>query len=118
MKHRKFLSAVDVFGLYLLSGLADAAGNSQRPNIVFIMCDQWRKQALGFLNEDRALMPNLDTLASGGAMFLNAYATVPVCGPNRACLLSTNWAEVDGSRSDNNVRVSLFSGLRNKDQRR
>ena len=67
-------------------------GQSRQPNILFIVTDQWRKQALGLMKEDKVLTPNLDRLASQGAVFRNAYSTVAVCSPNRACLLTGQYA--------------------------
>ena len=31
--------------------------NSNKPNILFVMSDQWRKQSLGFMDEDRYVLP-------------------------------------------------------------
>jgi len=60
----------------------------QKPNIIFIMADQWRKQALGLMNEDKVSTPNLDRFAQQGALFSHAISTVPVCSPNRATMLT------------------------------
>ena len=71
-------------------------GAPAKPNIVFIMCDQWRKHSLGFMNQDHVLTPNLDALAARSAVFTNAISTVPVCGPNRACLFSGKYSVNNG----------------------
>ena len=60
-----------------------AATPAVRPNIVWIMADQLRKQALGYLNADDVSTPNLDKLAAESASFTNAISTVPICTPNR-----------------------------------
>ena len=75
---------------------ADAPPPAGKPNIIFIMADQWRKQALGFMNQDKVFTPNLDRLAAQGAAFENAYSTVAVCTPNRACLLTGKYSLHNG----------------------
>jgi len=59
-----------------------------RPNIIFVFADQWRKQALGYRHEDPVQTPNLDKFATWAFSFDNATSTNPVCGPNRACLMT------------------------------
>lgn len=60
----------------------------KKPNVIFIMVDQWRRQALGFMKEDPVKTPVLDQLAKEGVAFTRAYATRPICSPNRASLLT------------------------------
>ncbi len=76
------------------------ADKARRPNVVFILADQWRKHSLGFMQEDRVLTPNLDALAANGAVYRNALSTVPVCGPNRACLFSGKYSMHTGLLSN------------------
>ncbi len=66
------------------------------PNVVFIMADQWRRQAAGFMNEDPVKTPFIDALANESAVFDNAVASVPVSGPNRACLLTGQYTINNG----------------------
>lgn len=68
--------------------LAQADKKDKKPNVIFIMADQWRRQALGFMKEDPVKTPNLDQLAKEGVAFKRAYATRPICSPNRASLLT------------------------------
>ena len=58
------------------------------PNLLFVFADQFRKQALGFMNEDPVLTPNLDKLAGEGLAFTNAVSTCPICTPFRAMLMT------------------------------
>lgn len=64
------------------------AKKQSKPNVVFVLTDQWRKQALGFRGEDPVLTPNLDKFASESVSFDNATAVRPVSTPNRACLMT------------------------------
>lgn len=53
----------------------------QRPNIVFLFCDQQRFDTLGVNGQPLDMTPNLDALAFEGVNFLHAYTPQPVCGP-------------------------------------
>ncbi len=64
------------------------AATPEKPNIVFVFCDQWRRQALGYMNQDPVQTPNLDRFASWAFSFDNAVSCRPVSGPNRACMLT------------------------------
>jgi len=64
-------------------------GNSPpRPNIIVILCDQLRADALGFMGNGIVKTPNLDRLAREGTVFAQAFVTQPTCTPSRASLLS------------------------------
>lgn len=55
----------------------------KRPNVLLIMCDQLRYDAIAALGNKDVLTPNLDRLARRGVIFDNAYSTCPVCVPAR-----------------------------------
>ena len=56
---------------------------SDRPNIVLILTDQQRGDALGIEGHSVLQTPNLDWLAATGARFTRAYAECPSCVPAR-----------------------------------
>lgn len=55
------------------------------PNIILILADQLRYDAVG---EAHSITPNLDALRSEGAWFRNAFSSTPTCTPARAALLT------------------------------
>lgn len=59
-----------------------------RPNLLFVFADQWRGMDLGGAGHPELRTPHLDRLAAEGTRLTRAYATTPVCCPNRACLLT------------------------------
>ena len=61
---------------------------SRRPNILFLMDDEHRGDCLGCDGNKAIKTPNLDRLASEGAMFSKAYCSLPSCTPARASLLT------------------------------
>ena len=58
------------------------------PNLVFIMADQYRGDALGCLGKEPVKTPCLDNLASEGVLFINAVSSYPVSSPARAMLMT------------------------------
>ena len=72
---------------------------AQRPNIVFILCDDLGFGDIGaFYQNQRAALhdrtvpafstPNIDSLARDGVKVVQHYSAAPVCAPSRASLLS------------------------------
>jgi len=70
--------------LLLLSGCQ----KQEKPNVVFILTDQWRASALGYMGDPNVRTPNLDELARQSVNFVNAVTVCPVCTPYRASLLT------------------------------
>jgi arylsulfatase A-like enzyme len=63
--------------------------DESRPlNLLFIMTDQQRFDALSRAGNSILQTPNLDRLAREGVFFENAYTVCPVCGPARSCILT------------------------------
>ncbi len=61
---------------------------SERPNLLFICCDDLNDAVAGLGGHPQAQTPNLDTLCEEGVRFLNCQSSVPLCGPSRASFLS------------------------------
>lgn len=75
-----------------------------KPNVLLLMCDQFRGDCLSFFDHPDVKTPYLDTLASDGVAFRNAYTACPSCIPARACLLT-------GMSQEKNGRVGYEEGL-------
>jgi len=52
-------------------------------NVLFIMCDQLRRDYLGCYGHPTIKTPNIDALAASGVRFNRGYVQGPVCGPSR-----------------------------------
>ncbi|MBT3378182.1 MAG: sulfatase-like hydrolase/transferase [Lentisphaerae bacterium] len=59
----------------------------RQPNILFLMTDEQRFDALGAVNP-AVHTPNLDALAADGVLFTRAYTPNPSCVPARAAILT------------------------------
>src|SRR5690242_4893962 len=62
------------------------------PNLLIILCDQLRRQALGAYGDPHACTPNIDKLAAEGTAFQNACSTYPICVPFRFTLMTGEYA--------------------------
>ncbi len=61
---------------------------TQRPNIVFIMTDQQRRNSLGAYGCRYVSTPTLDELAQRSTVYEHCYCNTPVCTPSRAATLT------------------------------
>jgi arylsulfatase A-like enzyme len=59
-----------------------------KPNIIFILTDDHRWDALGVAGNKIIQTPNLDQLANKGKYYKNAYVTTSICCVSRASLLT------------------------------
>lgn len=72
--------------------------DAQRPNVVFVLADQWRAQATGY-NGDENLQgrtPNIDRMAETGLNFANTVSVCPISSPTRASLLTGQYPTTHG----------------------
>ncbi len=61
---------------------------SAQPNIIFILTDDQRWDAMGIAGNDIIQTPQMDQLAREGTYFPNAFVTTPICAASRASLLT------------------------------
>lgn len=61
---------------------------NQPPNLVLIIADQWRGQALGYRNLERVKTPFLDSLSAHALTITQMVSNFPVCSPARAMLMT------------------------------
>jgi N-acetylglucosamine-6-sulfatase len=91
-----------------LGAVAGATALSAAPskrNIVFILSDDHRYDAFGFLHPQPWLRtPTLDRFATQGAHLKNAFVTTALCSPSRASILTGVYAHRHGI-VDNNTAI-------------
>lgn len=66
---------------------AARAGSGKRPNILFLLTDNQRYDALGYLNK-AVRTPNMDRLAGRGVHFANTFVTTSICCTSRASIFT------------------------------
>lgn len=87
-----------------LALLPVAAHAASRPNMLVIMTDDQRWDALGVVQKEQGDAarfpwfdtPNLDRLAAEGARFRNAFVTLSLCSPSRAAFLTGRYNHANG----------------------
>ena len=67
-----------------------------RPNVLVILADDHRHDALGFAGHPFLETPHLDRLRAGGAHCANAVVTTSLCSPSRASILTGLYAHNHG----------------------
>jgi N-acetylglucosamine-6-sulfatase len=83
--------------------LARVAGTTPR-NVVFILSDDHRYDALGFMGHSIVKTPNMDRIAQRGVHLRNAFVTTSLCSPSRATILTGLYAH-QHKVVDNNTPV-------------
>jgi len=71
--------------------LAAGAKTAARPNLVFILVDDWRYDVLGCMGNPIIKTPNIDKLAARGTLFRNAFVTTSICAVSRVSILTGQW---------------------------
>src|SRR5918996_1591221 len=66
----------------------DLDKRSSSPNILVILADQLRRDALSSFGHVDVRTPNIDSLAESGVSFINACSTYPICVPFRFSLMT------------------------------
>jgi N-acetylglucosamine-6-sulfatase len=102
-------------GMLGRSSPAPAVGEETRPNILFILSDDHRWDALSRLGHPVVKTPGLDRLAREGVLFENAFCTTSLCSPSRASFLTGMYAHSHGVKNNmtpwNNARVTFLELL-------
>ena len=85
-----------VLSTFLFIQIHGSLQAQKKKNILFIITDQQRYDALSFAGNTVLETPNLDRLAKQGAHFKNAYTPGAVCGPTRSCILTGTTISTNG----------------------
>ncbi len=91
---RVFLLAASGIAPAVLPGVF--AAPAPRPNVLVIITDDQRWDALSCLGHPLLKTPHLDRLAAEGARFSNAFVTTSLCSPSRATMMSGLYAHRHG----------------------
>jgi arylsulfatase A-like enzyme len=86
--------------LSLLTLFVIQATAPAKPNVLFILCDDLRPDALGCYGSKHVKTPHIDALAGGGVRFANAFCTTSLCSPSRASILTGLYASRHGVRDN------------------
>jgi N-acetylglucosamine-6-sulfatase len=108
VSRREFLSrAGAAAGLSLSAAAADKTARAPQ-NIVFILIDDLRYDAMGFMGHPFLETPHLDALARDGMVFDRAFVTTALCSPSRATILTGMYAHRHGVFDNNTLLRDEF----------
>ena len=102
MKRREFLKAVGLGAAAIgapgwlraakpTETQASAGTGAARPNIVFILADDYGLDGVGCYGSDQYKTPSIDSLAKTGLRFETCYSA-PLCGPTRCEFITGRYA--------------------------
>ena len=88
MQRRTFVQSVA--GGPLLAGQTGTqpATQQRRPNVIWLLGDQHRAQALSCMSDPNVSTPNIDSMAAQGIHFTRAVSGMPLCCPFRGSMLT------------------------------
>lgn len=117
-------AAILLFALLLPAAAAaqkpkPQAKPADRPNIVFVLTDDQRFDALGCMGNEIVRTPHIDGLAKNGVLFTNAFCTTSICAVSRANFLTGQYARRHGILGFNKALTdkqfaNSFAGLLRK----
>ena len=84
----------------------------RRPNLLVILIDDLRFDEFGAGGHPYMKTPHIDRLAHEGALFERAFHTTPICSPNRASIMTGQYASRHGI-IDNVARDAMSHRLPN-----
>lgn len=96
-----------------IAGTTATGATPQKPNILYIMCDDMGYGDIGCYGQKLISTPNIDSLANRGIRFTQAYAGSPVSAPSRASLMTgqhTGHTEVRGNKEYWDPRDTVMYG--------
>ncbi len=76
--------------------LPSAIAADSRPNVLLILTDDQRWDAIGLGGSKHLKTPNIDRLGAEGVYFKNSFCTTSLCSPSRASILSGLYAHAHG----------------------
>ncbi|MBX2821536.1 MAG: sulfatase-like hydrolase/transferase [Rhodothermaceae bacterium] len=83
-----------------LSGKQTLPRSTSPPNVIIIIADQMRGDALGILDHPNINTPNLDRMAKEGVLFSDYFVNNPVCVPSRMSMFSGLYPHEHGALSN------------------
>jgi len=72
------------------------AATKRQPNIIFLLTDDHRADAMGCAGNPIIHTPNIDGMAKNGVLFKNAFVTTSICASSRASIFAGQWTRRHG----------------------
>ena len=90
-------------GFLLSNRVLDVRTGTNRPNVLFVLADQWRACSFSHGANHDALVQTaqLDRLAQQGVRWSRCYSAHPLCTPNRSALITGRFPHETGMIQNN-----------------
>ena len=99
----------------LMATPALQAQSNNRPNIIYIMCDDLGYADIGCYGQEYIHTPHLDRMAREGMRFTQAYAGSPVSAPSRASFMTGQHTGHTWVRGNKEYRIGSMMYGNNQD---
>lgn len=94
---RAFLKSTAIgLGALACGRTVGRAAAARRPNVIFLLTDDQRWDALGCAGNPIIQTPHIDAMAADGVRFTNAFVTTSICATSRASIFSGQYARRHG----------------------
>ena len=77
-----------VLSVSMVANAQNTSKITSKPNLLIILADQWRGQALGFEGKEPVKTPYLDQFSKESLVLQQMVSNYPVCSPARAMLMT------------------------------
>lgn len=94
MNRRDFLlgsSQLMAAGALMPKKVLEQSSQPERPNVIWLIADQWRAQAVGINGDPNVHTPNIDRLSRAGINFDQCRSGFPLCCPFRGSMLTSRY---------------------------
>lgn len=88
MRRMRLMLAASLFIFMILQVRVYGSSPDTPPNIIFILTDDQRWDAIGYAGNEIIQTPQMDQLAREGTWFSRAIVTTPICAASRASLFT------------------------------
>ncbi len=90
MKRQEFLSTISIITSTFIFPISfpDLITKSEKPNILFILTDDQRWDAISCMGNKILMTPHIDRLAREGTLFEQAFVTTSICMASRASIMT------------------------------
>ena len=93
---RRILAGLTALLLLAPWAATHAAEAPSKPNVLFILCDDIRWNAMSCAGHAAIKTPHIDRIAKEGVRFANMFCTTSLCSPSRASILTGVYAHTHG----------------------
>lgn len=101
LSRRQFIKKTGMAGAFIsvagaLSSCVQKDKSSRRPNVIFLLTDDQRWDAVGCMGNPIIQTPNMDRLAEKGVLFESNFVTTSICAASRASIFAGQYTRRHG----------------------